>query len=232
MCETADPNPGTGCRARRGGRSVRRPVKTVFVDRDGVINVNRPDHVKSWAEFEFLPGALSGLASLTRHGFDVYVITNQAVVNRGLVSAAELDNIHDRMSRSVVVSGGRIAAVLFCPHRPDEECGCRKPAPGLLLEAADRFGVDLAASVLVGDHTSDLEAAERAGCRSILVRSGRLAADAAIELPAGCLAVLDDLVAAADYLAAGPTVPGGGGASDLVGAAGFALRRAPREAGA
>lgn len=211
---------------------MRRPRKTVFVDRDGVINVNRPDHVKSWAEFEFLPNALAGLASLTRQGFNIYVVTNQAVVNRGLVSAARLNEIHKRMTRAISAGGGRVAGVLYCPHRPDEGCGCRKPAPGLLLEAVDRFGVDLASAVFIGDHTNDLEAAERAGCRSILVLSGRLPAGAAVDLPAGCLAVLDDLAAAAAYLAASSRVPEKGMNGDLAVVGTPDFRRAPWEAGA
>lgn len=211
---------------------MRRPVKTVFVDRDGVINVNRPGHVTSWAEFQFLPNALAGLVSLTRQGCAVYVVTNQAVVNRGLVTVAELDEIHDRMVRSVAAEGGRIRAVLACPHRPDEGCGCRKPAPGLLLEAAGRHGVDLETAIFVGDHFNDLEAAERAGCRSILVLSGRVASCSETDLPAGCEAVLADLAAAAAYLAAGRTVSEEEGALEAAASAAPSLHLAPLEAGA
>jgi D-glycero-D-manno-heptose 1,7-bisphosphate phosphatase len=175
-------------------------VKTVFIDRDGVINLNRSDHVKSWNEFEFLPNALTGLALLANHGFDSFIVTNQAIVGRGLVSHGELDTIHDRMRAAIAAYGGCITDVLACPHRPDEGCDCRKPAPGLLFRARTHYGVDLGEALLIGDHPNDLEAARRAGCRSILVLSGRVSHWPSPDLPAGCLAVLPDLGAAAHYL--------------------------------
>ena len=174
-------------------------MRTIFVDRDGVINANRPDHVTSWEQLELLPGALDGLALLAQHDYTVVVITNQAIVNRGLITQAALDDLHRRLIDVVEQHGGRIAAVLACPHRPDEGCGCRKPAPGLLLQARDELGASLEGAVLIGDHATDLEAAHRAGCSSILVLSGRTAA-APSPLPDGCRAVLADLHAAARYL--------------------------------
>jgi D-glycero-D-manno-heptose 1,7-bisphosphate phosphatase len=174
-------------------------MRTVFVDRDGVINANRSDHVTSWEQLELLPGSLDGLALLTRHGFQIVVVTNQAIVNRGTISQAALDEIHRRLIETVEQHGGTIAAVLACPHRPEEGCGCRKPAPGLLYRARDEHGATLDDAVLIGDHVTDLEAAGRAGCSSILVLSGRTAAGAT-DLPASCTAVLPDLQAAARYL--------------------------------
>jgi D-glycero-D-manno-heptose 1,7-bisphosphate phosphatase len=177
-------------------------VRTVFVDRDGVINVNRPDHAKSWDEFEFLPGAIDGLALLTKHGFKVIIVTNQAIVNRGLISQEELNALHDRMVAVIANNGGQVAAVLVCPHRPEDGCRSRKPAPGLLFEAQERYGANLAGAVLIGDDLSDLEAARRAGCHSILVLSGRVSSWSEKGLPEGCLAVIPDLRAAASYLTA------------------------------
>jgi D-glycero-D-manno-heptose 1,7-bisphosphate phosphatase len=101
----------------------------VFLDRDGVINRNRIDHVKSWSEFEFLPGALEALKRLAGLDLPVVVVTNQAAIGRGLIDAAEVDEIHRRMIEAVRLFGGRIDAVLCCPHRPDEGCECRKPKP-------------------------------------------------------------------------------------------------------
>lgn len=148
-------------------------MKTVFLDRDGVINENRPDHVKSWAEFCFLPGAPEAVARLTRAGLQAFVVTNQAIVNRGVVSRDTIDAINDRMVREIAYRGGRIEAVAYCPHRPDEHCQCRKPQPGLLLGLARQYELDLSESVLIGDALGDVEAALAVGCRAILVLTGR-----------------------------------------------------------
>ncbi|MCX7854494.1 MAG: HAD family hydrolase [Anaerolineae bacterium] len=147
--------------------------RAVFIDRDGVICRNRKDHVKSWEEFVFLPGARDALARLSRSDFLVIVITNQAIINRGIVPAEVVEDIHRRMVQEVEAAGGRIDRVLCCPHRPDENCGCRKPQPGLLLRAAREMGVDLSSSWLIGDAWSDIVAARRAGCGRYLVLTGR-----------------------------------------------------------
>jgi len=147
--------------------------RAVFIDRDGVICRNRKDHVKSWEEFVFLPGVLNALVRLSRSDFLVIVITNQAIVNRGMVPVEVLEDIHRRMVRAVESVGGRIDRVLYCPHRPDENCGCRKPQPGLLLQAAREMGVDLSQSWLIGDALSDMVAARRAGCQRYMVLTGR-----------------------------------------------------------
>jgi len=180
---------------------------TVLVDRDGVINVNRPDHVKCWSEFAFLPGALDGLALFASHGWRVLVLTNQAVVNRGLLTQAELDALHVRMIEAIETHGGRIAAVLVCPRRPDEGCGCRKPGPGLLLAAESSFGVRLSQTLFIGDHENDLQAAAAAGCSSLLVLSGRTRHWVKDALPESCLAVVPDLLTAARQVVAAQAVP-------------------------
>jgi D-glycero-D-manno-heptose 1,7-bisphosphate phosphatase len=149
------------------------PVKAVFLDRDGVINENRPDHVKSWSEFRFLPGAPEAVARLSRAGIRVFIITNQAIINRGMVSRSTVDQINRRMIREIRRAGGRIDGVAYCPHRPDEHCTCRKPQPGLLLTLAARYALDLREAVVIGDALSDIEAALAAGCQAILVMTGR-----------------------------------------------------------
>lgn len=169
----------------------------VFLDRDGVICENRPDHVKTWSEFVFVPGAIEALASLTRAGVRLIVVTNQAAIGRGLVSRRSVDLIHERMLDVLAGAGARVEAVLVCPHHPDDRCACRKPEPGLLLEAAERLEVDLDRSFLVGDAASDLEAGARAGCETILVRTGRGAETAQREGPGASSFVADDLVDAA-----------------------------------
>ena len=107
-------------------------MKTAFLDRDGVINVNRSDHVLRWSEFVFVPGTLDALRRLHEAGWRVIVITNQSVVNRRLVTASTVESIHEQMIAAVEASGGKIHGVYYCPHEHNEGCACRKPEPGLL----------------------------------------------------------------------------------------------------
>src|SRR5579872_1937066 len=124
-------------------------VEAVFLDRDGVINENRSDHVKCWSEFRFLPGAREAIARLTRAGVRVFVITNQAIVNRGLAPQAVVDGVNERMVQEIEKSGGRVEAVAYCPHRSEEQCQCRKPQPGLLLRLAAQHSIDLDSAVVI-----------------------------------------------------------------------------------
>lgn len=151
----------------------RPPSRTaVFVDRDGVINEERRDYVTRWGEFHFLPGAIQALASLARAGLDVFVITNQSAIHRGITTPQEVRRLHRRMVAAIHGAGGRVRGVYVCPHRPDEECTCRKPQPGLLLRAAAEHGLDLAGCYLIGDKVSDMEAGLTVGCRCLLVLTG------------------------------------------------------------
>jgi histidinol-phosphate phosphatase family protein len=144
----------------------------VLLDRDGVLVRNRDDYVKSWAEVEFVPGALEAIAKLSRAGHPVLVVTNQSAVGRGIMSAEDLNRIHERMLATVEAHAGRIEAFLVCPHAPDDNCSCRKPQPGLLHRARDLFGVDLHRAYLVGDRDIDMKAAAAAGCTGILLANG------------------------------------------------------------
>lgn len=148
-------------------------MKAVLIDRDGVINQNRPDHVKSWGEFVFLPGAVEAMVELTRHGLRTVILTNQAAINRGITGRETVEDIHERMVTALEAAGARVDGVFYCPHRPEERCSCRKPLPGLLLQAAEKLGIDLSQSYLVGDAVSDIAAGRAAGCRTILVMTGR-----------------------------------------------------------
>lgn len=148
-------------------------MKAVFIDRDGVICRNRDDHVKIWAEFEFLPGARESLTRLAQLDMPIVVVTNQAVINRGMVSPQTVEHIHRQMVREIERAGGRVDRVLYCPHRPDEHCMCRKPQPGLLLEAASEIGINLTQSYLIGDALADMQAGRAVGCRCTLVLTGR-----------------------------------------------------------
>jgi D-glycero-D-manno-heptose 1,7-bisphosphate phosphatase len=148
-------------------------MRAVFLDRDGVINQNRNDHVKSWGEFEFIPGTLSAIRLLRETGFQVFVVTNQAAVGRGLMTSESLDEIHHRMCAQIAAAGGFIQDLRYCPHEPSEHCSCRKPKPGMLLDLAARWQIDLPHAYMVGDALTDIEAARSASCCPILVETGR-----------------------------------------------------------
>jgi D-glycero-D-manno-heptose 1,7-bisphosphate phosphatase len=148
-------------------------LQAILLDRDGVINVRRITHVTRWEEFVFLPGAKAALAQLAALNLPVFVVTNQAIVNRGIVSREAIETIHERMCAEIAASGGAVTKVAYCPHRPDEQCGCRKPAPGMPLDLASRYGLDLSRCLMVGDSCSDLIAGQAAGCRTALVLTGQ-----------------------------------------------------------
>jgi D-glycero-D-manno-heptose 1,7-bisphosphate phosphatase len=148
-------------------------MPVVFLDRDGVINENRHDHVKSWDEFHFIPGTLAAIRMLRESGYQVFVVTNQAAVGRGILSQAILEDIHARMQAQIQKAGGKVLDIRYCPHLPTEDCVCRKPQPGMLLDLAHSWHVDLNKAYLVGDALTDIEAAQTAGCRSVLVKTGR-----------------------------------------------------------
>ena len=177
----------------------------VFTDRDGVINRNSPDYINRPEEFDFLPGSRAALCRLAENGFDIIVVTNQSALGRGFMTIGTLDEIHRRMVAAVEADGGRILDILVCPHLPGDGCGCRKPAPGLLLDAQRKHRIDFSAAVMIGDSVTDIECAYRAGLRAaLLVRSGN-GVDAVGELTArGCLpdAIADDLNQAADWIIA------------------------------
>jgi D-glycero-D-manno-heptose 1,7-bisphosphate phosphatase len=149
------------------------PRPAVFLDRDGVLNENRADHVRTWEQVVFLPGVFEAMQRLAGSPFVVVVVTNQSAVGRGLMSAQTLATINQGIVQQVQQAGGRIDALYACPHGPDAGCPCRKPRPGMLLQAAQDLAIDLERSYLVGDAVSDVEAGLAAGCRPILVRTGR-----------------------------------------------------------
>jgi D-glycero-D-manno-heptose 1,7-bisphosphate phosphatase len=147
--------------------------KVVFLDRDGTINRDSADYIKSRSEFEFIPGSIEAIRKLTEKGFTAIVITNQSALARSYVSPAELDAMHAAMCRTVAAAGGRIADVFFCPHLPDTGCECRKPAPGMIFQARQKYDIDLADAVMVGDSLKDVACGRNAGCGLVvLVKSG------------------------------------------------------------
>lgn len=144
----------------------------LVLDRDGVINRDRADYVKTPAELEFLPGSLAAIAALGRAGFGIVVATNQSGVGRGLLGAADLEAIHDRLWAEVSAAGGHLAGIFVCPHAPDAGCACRKPRPGLLERIAHWAHIAPATMIVVGDAARDLAAARAVGARAVLVRTG------------------------------------------------------------
>lgn len=145
---------------------------TVFLDRDGVINENRADYVKSWDEVMFLPGSIEAMARLTRAGHRVIVCTNQAGVARGHMSVDVVEDIHCRMVAEAARSGGHIEKVYYCPHSCEADCPCRKPRPGMLLRARDELALDMRHAVFIGDCITDVLAGIAAGVCPILVLTG------------------------------------------------------------
>ena len=148
-------------------------ISAVFLDRDGVINRDSADYIKTWDDFEFLPRSIDAIARLTRAGIRVIVITNQSIIGRGWVSPAVLADTHGRMSEAIHAGGGRIHAIYHCPHHPDDGCDCRKPRPGMVLRAAADHGIDLSRAVMIGDSAKDVACARNAGVAlAVLVKTG------------------------------------------------------------
>ena len=151
-------------------------MKLVILDRDGTINEDRDDYVKSPAEWVPIPGSLEAIARLNHAGWHTVIATNQSGLARGLFNISALNAIHARMNRELAALGGRIDAVFFCPHGPDGGCACRKPLPGLFTMIGERYGVSLRETYAVGDSLRDLQAGVAAGCAPHLVRTGKGAA--------------------------------------------------------
>ncbi len=175
----------------------------VILDRDGVINQDSKEFVKSADEWLPLPGSIDAIAALSLAGYSVAVASNQSGLARGLFDIDTLDAMHDKLRGLVADAGGSVDHIVFCPHGPDDDCDCRKPKPGLLLQIADHFGTALGTTPLIGDSLRDLEAAVAVGARPILVRTGNGAeAEQQLSAKMGCVDIFDDLAAAVAFLIA------------------------------
>lgn len=150
-----------------------RAVKLIVLDRDGTINHDSEQFIKSPDEWRPIPGSLEAIARLNHAGYRVVVATNQSGIGRGLFDMGTLNAIHEKMHRSLAQVGGRVDAVFYCPHTADANCDCRKPKPGLLREAGRRFNVDLNGVAVIGDGIRDLQAAESVGSQPMLVLTGK-----------------------------------------------------------
>jgi len=150
-----------------------RSLKLVILDRDGTLNHDSDEYIKSPEEWKALPGALEAVGRLNHAGYHVVLATNQSGLGRGLMDVASLNAIHKQMFKQLAAVGGRIDAIFYCPHTPEDACACRKPLPGLLDQVAERFGIDIKDVPFVGDSLRDMQAAEAAGCTPHLVLTGK-----------------------------------------------------------
>ena len=187
-------------------------VKLVILGRDGILNEFRDDHVKAPDEWFPVPGALEAVSRLNHSGWHVVVATNQSGIGRGMIDMASVNAVHAHMNKQLMAVGGRVDAVFFCPHTPEDLCDCRKPLPGLMRDIGKRYGIDLKQVPMVGDTLRDLQAAHAAGCEPHLILSGR----AALLDPGLVQSMLDlvpgtrvhaDLAEFAEYLLARGTQP-------------------------
>ncbi len=175
-------------------------MKLIILDRDGVINQDSEEFIKSPDEWQTIPGSLEAIARLNQGGYRVVIATNQSGIGRGLLDIETLLRIHDKMRYELSEVGGTIDAIFFCPHRPQDRCNCRKPEPGMLLSIGARLRIPLEGVPVVGDSKRDLEAAETAGAHPILVRTGK--GRETLEAPRDWsgISVYDDLAAVAEAL--------------------------------
>lgn len=169
----------------------------IILDRDGVINYDSPDYIKSAKEWRPIEGSLEAIARLTHAEYRVFVASNQSGIGREILDYADFFSINDKMMRKVDELGGRIDGVFFCPHTPQDNCDCRKPKPGLLLQIAQRLQTDLSGVPFIGDSLTDLNAALAAGAQPMLVRTGNgVATEAKLVGDLLNTPVYDDLAAA------------------------------------
>lgn len=150
-------------------------MKAIFLDRDGVINKDPGfgDYIKSWKEFEFLPGSIEAIKSLNDNGYDIFVISNQAGVSKGLYSQESLDELTRNMLKDVEAQGGRIKSVRYCIHIPSDGCNCRKPKTGMIEESTKGLDIDFNKTYFVGDSRLDIGAGKNMGCKTILLLTGK-----------------------------------------------------------
>jgi D-glycero-D-manno-heptose 1,7-bisphosphate phosphatase len=182
-------------------------MKLVILDRDGTINADSDEFIKSPQEWEALPGALEAIARMNHAGWHVAIASNQSGLGRGLFDMASLNAMHAKMHKLLSAHGGRVDAIFYCPHTPEDKCNCRKPLPGLFEQIGERFGVELKGVPVVGDSVRDLQAGAAAGCEPHLVLTGKGAAYRDADLPSDFppgTRVHKDLAAFADWLVSKP----------------------------
>lgn len=174
-------------------------MKLLILDRDGVINQDSDDYIKSVQEWIPIPGSIEAIAQLSKAGWTVAVATNQSGIARGYYDIATLEAMHTRLRELVAGQGGEVGLIVCCPHGPDEGCDCRKPRPGMLQTIAHHYGVDLTGIWFIGDSKGDLQAALAVASQPVLVKTGKGSKTMAGSLPMGTL-IFDDLAAVAAEL--------------------------------
>ena len=157
-------------------------TKAIFLDRDGVINQERKDYVKNIEEFIIFESVHDAITLIKNHNFLVIIITNQSAVNRKLLTIENLDKIHEKLQNYLKMHDTSFDHVYFCPHMPKENCDCRKPKPGLIIQAKNDFKIDLSQSFMIGDSQTDVQAAESAGCKGILLKQNQTLLELVVDL--------------------------------------------------
>ena len=175
-------------------------MKLIILDRDGVINEDSDDYIKSPEEFVPITGSLEAIARLTHAGYTVLVVTNQSGIARGYYDVETLNRMHEKLKRLLNAFGGRIDGIFFCPHAPDDHCDCRKPRTGLYEEIARRFDTDLTDVPCIGDSLRDIQAAQQVGATPILVRTGKGERTLAQGEGLAGVPIFEDLTACVDSL--------------------------------
>ena len=177
----------------------KKPRRFVFIDRDGVINVERGEYTVTRNQWEWAPGAFDGIKKLTDAGFGIIVITNQACIAKGVQTEAGLAELHEFMLDGISKAGGKILRIYHCPHQTSDSCLCRKPEPGMILQAAKDYAIPLSGTFMIGDSLRDMEAGSRAGIRTILIDSGPVSDSQPMQYEPGEFRA-DNLSAAADIV--------------------------------
>lgn len=183
------------------------PLRLVILDRDGVVNQDSDDYVRSADEWIAIPGSLEAIARLNHAGVTVAIATNQSGIGRGLFGIEQLNQMHAKLQHALARVGGHVDGIFFCPHGPDDRCDCRKPAPGLLWAIAERFGLSLTGVPAIGDSLRDVEAALAVQATPIMVRTGKGQRTLDAHPGLARIPTYDDLAAAVDALL-GTGMPG------------------------
>lgn len=173
--------------------------KIVILDRDGVINYDSDDYIRSPEEWLPMEGSLEAIAHLHKAGYRIFVVSNQSGLARGIIKPEALEAIHEKMTLAVQQSGGQLERIFYCPHHPDDHCACRKPKTGLLEQLVSYLRFDIGGTPFIGDSLTDLQAAQSFGCLPILVRTGN-GQETLAKLTAPLPLVFNDLAATAEWL--------------------------------
>ncbi len=176
-------------------------IKLIVLDRDGVINEDSPAYIKSPEEWRAIPGSMKAIAKLKRHDYLVVVATNQSGIARGLFTLETLGIIHQKMLAEVSEAGGQLDGIFVCPHAPEDMCGCRKPKPGLLLQAVNKFNIKSDEILMIGDAARDILAAKNCGAKAIFIKTAHKLNDLLVAEKEG-IPIYNNLAEAVDAICA------------------------------